>query len=101
MARPDHLVLGGHKLPFTGLEPRLHQLIDNHEGIFDRLRKHLATPHSAGECFQQVFKRDIGDGEYGMALGEAFAHCIALWHAGEVTRSLRDDGAWAFQIVDD
>ena len=29
-ARPDHLVLPGHKLPFTGLPLRLEQMIENH-----------------------------------------------------------------------
>jgi glyoxylase-like metal-dependent hydrolase (beta-lactamase superfamily II) len=98
MARDDHLVLGGHKLPFTGLPIRMRQLIDNHHGALKRLRAHLAEPHSAAECFAPLFKRTIGMGEYGLALVEAVAHVNHLWHLGEVERSLRDDGAWQYQV---
>ncbi len=43
MARPGHLVLGGHKLPFTGLPTRMRQLIDNHHGALG------ATAGGAGQ----------------------------------------------------
>jgi glyoxylase-like metal-dependent hydrolase (beta-lactamase superfamily II) len=97
IARDDHLVLGGHKLPFTGLPLRLHQLIENHHGALRRLEAHLDTPKSAGDCFAPLFKRTIGDGEYGLALVEAMAHCQHLWHEGRATRHLNDAGAWVFQ----
>ncbi|MGJ8587748.1 MAG: MBL fold metallo-hydrolase [Yoonia sp.] len=98
-AQHDHLVLGGHKLPFTGLPTRLTQLIDNHHGALKRLMDHLTEPHSAGECFIPLFKRNIGGGEYGLALVEAVAHLNHLHQAGLVTRNLRDDGAWTFQVA--
>ena len=97
-AREDHLVLGGHKLPFTGLPMRLGQLIDNHHGALRRLRSHLKTPHTAGECFAPLFKRSIGAGEYGLALVEAVAHMNHLWHLGEVRRVCNDAGAWTYQM---
>ena len=96
-AREDHLVLGGHKLPFTGLPLRLRQLIENHHGALRRLEAHLAEPRTAGECFPPLFKRTIGDGEYGLALVEAMAHCLHLWHEGRATRERRADGAWLWQ----
>ncbi|MFZ5965264.1 MBL fold metallo-hydrolase [Thalassococcus sp. BH17M4-6] len=99
LARPDHLVLGGHKLPFTGLPQRMRQLIDNHHGALERLEAHLAEPRAAGDCFAPLFKRKIGEGEYGLALVESMAHCLHLWHEGRATRSLRADGAWVFQQV--
>ena len=37
LARADHLVLSGHKLPFTGLPHRMHQLAENHYSALDRL----------------------------------------------------------------
>ena len=43
LARDDHLVLGGHKLPFTGLPTRMRQLIDNHHAALDRLMDHIDT----------------------------------------------------------
>jgi len=96
MATPEQLVLGGHKLPFTGAPLRLTQLIDNHHGCLDRLRTHLAEPRSAGECFPPLFKRRIGEGEYGLALVEALAHCLYLWHAGDAAREIGPDGTWRF-----
>lgn len=97
LAREEHLVLGGHKLPFTGLPARMRQLIENHHSALDRLEEHLAEPHTAEECFMPLFKRKIGGGEYGLALVEAMAHCLHLWHEGRATRTRRDDGAWLWQ----
>ncbi|WP_342078022.1 MBL fold metallo-hydrolase [Yoonia sp. SS1-5] len=98
-AHADQLVLGGHKLPFTGLPLRLQQMTDNHHGALARLMDHLAVPHSAGECFAPLFKRKIGAGEYGLALVEAVAHVNHLYHAGQVSRQLNDDGAWLYQTI--
>jgi len=98
-AQPDQLVLGGHKLPFTGLPTRLTQLIDNHHGALKRLLAHLAEPRSAGECFIPLFKRNISGGEYGLALVEAVAHLNHLHQSGLATRTLRNDGAWVFQAI--
>ncbi|MFV2053852.1 MBL fold metallo-hydrolase [Aliiroseovarius sp. YM-037] len=98
LARDDQLVLPGHKLPFTGLPTRMRQLIDNHHGALRRLRAHLATPRTAAECFQPLFKREIGAGEYGLALVEAMAHVSHLHQIGVASRTLRDDGAWVWQV---
>lgn len=96
MAREDHFVLPGHKLPFTGLPTRLDQLIENHVSALDRLEASLATPATAGESFLPIFKREIRPAEYGLALVEAVAHCQHLWHQGRATRERRDDGAWVY-----
>ncbi|WP_099827854.1 MBL fold metallo-hydrolase [Oceaniglobus indicus] len=98
-ATDRQLVLPGHKLPFTGLPLRLRQLIDNHHGALTRLEAFLSTPATAAACFTVLFKRSIGPGEYGLALVEAMAHCMHLWHAGRVTRRRRADGAWLWQAV--
>ena len=97
LAREDHFVLAGHKLPFTGLPTRMRQLIDNHHGGLDRLREHLKTSRTAHECFPPLFKRTIGAVEYGLALVEAMAHTSHLWHLGEATCETRSDGAYVFQ----
>ncbi|NRB04208.1 MAG: MBL fold metallo-hydrolase [Rhodobacteraceae bacterium] len=99
LAREDHLVLGGHKLPFTGLPTRMRQLIDNHHGALERLEKYLDTPKSAGECFAPLFKRRIGEGEYGLALVESVAHLSHLFQVGRVSRAKREDGAWVYQKI--
>lgn len=97
MARTDHLVLGGHKLPFTGLPMRMRQLIDNHHGALNRLLDFLDTPKAAGDCFSALFKRTIGEAEYGLALVESVAHLSHLYQTGLATRERRSDGAWMYQ----
>ena len=57
LARPDHLALGGHKLPFQRLPLRMRQLIDNHHGALERLLEALDRPHTAADCFPYLFKR--------------------------------------------
>ncbi len=96
LAREDHFVLPGHKLPFYGLPTRLEQLIENHVSALDRLEAFLATPATAGDTFLPIFKREIGPGEYGLALVEAFAHCQHLWKVGRATRTRREDGAFLY-----
>ena len=98
-ARDNLLVLGGHKLPFTGLPLRLSQMVENHHGALERLEKYLTEPRSAGQCFAPLFKRAIGRGEYGLALVEALAHVNHLHKTGRATRTLGDDGAYYFQAV--
>ncbi len=99
LAREEHLVLGGHKLPFTGLPTRMRHLIENHHGALERLLAHIDAPKSAGECFAPLFKRSIGAGEYGLALVESVAHLSHLYQAGRATREKRDDGAWVYKRV--
>lgn len=96
-AREDHLVLPGHKLPFTGLPDRMRQLSEHHHGALDRLRAHLDRPRRATDCFAPLFKRKVDDGTYGHALVEAVAHLNHLHRRGEVSRRLAGDGAWLWQ----
>nr|WP_133487058.1 MBL fold metallo-hydrolase [Aliiroseovarius marinus] len=98
-ATPNQLVLPGHKLPFTGLPTRMRQLIDNHHSALRRLEEFLAEPHTAGECFPPLFKREIKGGEYGLALVEAVGHLNHLLHEGRATRTKREDGAWLWRAV--
>ncbi len=98
-ATDAQLVLPGHKLPYRGLPLRLAQLAGNHHGALDRLLAHLSRPRAASECFPPLFKREIGEAEYGLALGEAIAHCLHLWHAGRAVREVGDDGVWRFQAA--
>lgn len=92
MARPDQLVLPGHKLPYFGLPFRLEQLIVNHHGAFARLMDYLDQPRTAVDCFPVLFKRKIGEAEYGLALVEAVAHMNYLYQAGQIDRTLGADG---------
>ena len=99
-ATPDQLVLPGHKLPFTGLPFRLAQMTDNHHQALERLLAHLVHPHTAVDCFAALFKRAIGEAEYGLALVEAVAHLNCLLGRGQVSRRLTPEGAWLWQATD-
>lgn len=99
-ARDDQLILGGHKLPFTGAPLRMKQLIENHHGALKRLLEHLDTPQTAAECFLPLFKRQIDGGAYGLALVEALAHLNHLYQVGAASRTTREDGAYLWQRID-
>lgn len=86
-ATPAQLVLPGHKLPFTGLPARLSALIDNHQNALSRLESALTeAPRTAVGCFDLLFRRRIGGGEFGLALVEAVAHINYLHRRGRVRK---------------
>ena len=88
MAREGQLVLPGHKLPFTGLPARLAQMAENHESALRRMLAALSDePRTAVGLFDVLFRRRIGDGEYGLALVEAVAHINALAARGGIRRA--------------
>ncbi|GIT90841.1 MBL fold hydrolase [Jannaschia pagri] len=97
LARGDHLVLPGHKLPYRGLPTRLASLKRNHVTALNRLEAHLETPRTGGECFAPLFKRKVEGGLYGLAFFEAIAHLQHLHLTGRARRETRDDGVWVFQ----
>ncbi|CUH40341.1 hydroxyacylglutathione hydrolase [Jannaschia seosinensis] len=100
LARPDHLVLPGHKTPYRGLPRRMETLRTNHEAALDRLQAHLAEqPRTGGECFAPLFKRDVSGDLYGLAFFEAIAHLQHLWLTGRATREVREDGVWVFRAA--
>ncbi len=94
--KPSQLALPGHGMPFQGLPFRAHQLIENHVSALARLEDYLTEPNTAVGCFRTIFKRDISEGEYTLALVEAMAHCLSLWHSGRATRDITEDGRWVF-----
>jgi glyoxylase-like metal-dependent hydrolase (beta-lactamase superfamily II) len=96
-ARDDQLILPGHKLPFTGLPFRLHQMVENHLAALDRLEGFLAVPRRAVECLLPLFRREIAGPEEGLALAEALAHLNHLLATGRARRTFAADGAWMWQ----
>ena len=94
LAEARHLVLPGHKLPFTGLPTRLRQLIENHYSALDRLEEVLReSPRTAVGCFDVLFRRQIKESEFGLALVEAVAHLNYLRHRGLIQQVDETDGA--------
>lgn len=98
-AREDHVVLPGHKLPFTGLPQRLDQMVGGIEAGLDRLLDWLSEPRVAGACFSPLYRRAIGPSEYGLALVEAVGHLNHLHQTGKVRRWPGPDGAWLWQAL--
>ncbi|HET9067072.1 MAG TPA: MBL fold metallo-hydrolase [Amaricoccus sp.] len=97
LARPEHLALPGHRLPFRGLPARLAELVRHAEEGLARLEAHLATPRRASECFATLYGRRIGAAEYGLALAEAVGHLNHLTRAGRAVRRVDADGAWTWE----
>ena len=96
----DPLVLPGHKAPFRGIDFRLTQLIENHEGALDRVVAALREgPRTAAQVFTPIFKREITGSHYGLALAESVAHMNYLLQAGQVRRELHD-AAWVYSLMD-
>lgn len=94
LAEARHLVLPGHKLPFTGLPDRLRQLAENHHGALARIEEALTRePRSAVGCFDILFKRRIAAMEFGLALVEAVAHINHLHRRGRIRPVGSRDGA--------
>ncbi|MEM7641289.1 MAG: MBL fold metallo-hydrolase [Pseudomonadota bacterium] len=99
LARPDQLILPGHKLPYRGLPTRLASLKQNHVAALNRLHAHIAEPRTGGDCFAPLFKRDVSGPLYGLAFFEAIAHLQHLHRQGRATRETRDDGVWIFRAA--
>ncbi|QYZ68977.1 MBL fold metallo-hydrolase [Neotabrizicola shimadae] len=100
LALDSHLVLPGHKLPFTGLPLRLRQMEENHTAALPRLLDHLSEPRTAADCFPILFRRPIGPAEFPLAMAESVAHLNHLLHRGQVSRTLSEDGAWLWTRSD-
>lgn len=94
VAKADHLVLPGHKTPYTGLPARLSAMIAEHEAALDRLLVRLAEgPATACDLFPALYRREIRPGEYSLALAEAVAHVNHLAAQGLIRAKMRGDGA--------
>lgn len=92
MAEDRHLVLPGHKLPFTGLPLRLSQMRENHLSALERVHRALSeTALTAVGCFPALFKRPIGQAEFGLALVESVGHLNRLANDGRILRAGTDD----------
>lgn len=93
-AQEDQLILPGHKLPYSGLPFRLTQMEENHLTALERLLDHLSEPRRATDCFTPLFRREVSDDQFGLALVEAVAHLNHLLRQGRISRSLDAEGAW-------
>nr|WP_310522713.1 MBL fold metallo-hydrolase [Polymorphobacter sp.] len=96
---PGVLVLPAHNEPFTGLHTRLDQLRDDHVDKLDKLLALCAEPRTAFESFSTLFRKPIGESDYGIATGEAVAHLHWLEERGRIRRILGEGGVDRFVAV--
>ena len=89
----------GHKLPFLGLPLRIDQLIENNKGALERLYSFLIKPRTVNDCFLTIFKREINEDEYGLALGEALAHLNYLYLSDKVARKLEKNNVYYYEKI--
>jgi glyoxylase-like metal-dependent hydrolase (beta-lactamase superfamily II) len=99
LARPDHLALPGHRRPFHGLPVRLAELAEHGEAGLERLAAFLDAPRRATDCFDVLYGRPIGSGEYLLALGEAVGHLNRLTRTGRAVRRRDAAGAWRWRAT--
>ncbi len=83
---PDVLVLPAHNEPFYGLHTRLDQLAADHMAKLEKLEAFCAEPRTAVDCFAALFRKPIGEADYGLATGETVAHLHWLEERGRVQR---------------
>ncbi len=97
----DTLVLPSHGKPFTGMHTRIRQLHDHHRArLVDVLQACRARACSAFDVLPVLFPRSLDLHQTTFAMGEAVAHLNALWHRGQLRRSLQDDGVYRFSALD-
>ncbi len=95
---PETLVLPSHGKPFRGLHARIAQLDAHHEERFADVRAACARePQTAASLLPVLFRRALDLHQTTFAMGESIAHLNALWLAGELRRTLGDDGVIRFQ----
>jgi glyoxylase-like metal-dependent hydrolase (beta-lactamase superfamily II) len=97
LARPGMLALPGHGRPFEGVAERLEALAADAEAAQARLLAALGEPRTAAECFDALYGRTIGAGEYGLALVEAVGHLNRLRARGAAVREVGPQGAWLWR----
>ncbi|WP_416908270.1 MAG: MBL fold metallo-hydrolase [Polymorphobacter sp.] len=93
---PELLVLPAHNEPFRGLHTRLDQLATDHHAKLEKLTAFCSTPRTAFESFATLFRKPIGEGDYGIATGEAVAHLHWLEERGKLKRLTDSSGVDRF-----
>ncbi len=93
------LVLPAHNEPFTGLHTRLDQLRDDHLDKLAKLTAFCAEPRTAVDSFATLFRKPVGESDYGIATGEAVAHLHWLEERGRIRRVSDAGGVDRFVAV--
>ena len=96
----DVLVLPSHGLPFRGAHERIAQLEAHHaERLAELQAACAASPRSAEQVLEVLFRRKLDTGQIFFAMGEAIAHLHYLQYDGRLARSVGADGVARFAPV--
>jgi len=96
----DTLTLPSHGKPFVGLHRRIEQLHTHHRDRLAEVMQACAqNPCSGADILPVLFKRALDLHQTTFAMGEAVAHLHALWHRGELRRTLGADGVYRFSAA--
>jgi glyoxylase-like metal-dependent hydrolase (beta-lactamase superfamily II) len=91
LATSQTVCLPGHNIPFRGISIRCQQLIAAQEGALNRLLEHLNRPHTAIDCLDAVYRRQLQSHERNMAIAEIYGFLNHLYHRGLIDRELASD----------
>jgi glyoxylase-like metal-dependent hydrolase (beta-lactamase superfamily II) len=97
--KAETLVLPSHKLPFTGLQARIDQLIDHHTQRLDQVRAAGHRDVTAADMLKVIFPRALDPHQLSFALGETLAHLNYLTARGEMSRIPAADGIDRYRTV--
>lgn len=92
----DTLILPSHGKPFVGLHERIAQQHEHHRQRLGEVLLACDTPKSTFEIVPVLFKRELDLHQMTFAMGEAIAHLHALYFAGQLKRTVLDDGLIQF-----
>jgi glyoxylase-like metal-dependent hydrolase (beta-lactamase superfamily II) len=93
----DVLVLPSHGLPFRGAHARIAQLEAHHEERLGDLQAACAaSPRTAAEVLEVLFRRKLDTSQIFFAMGEAIAHLHYLHYDGRLARAVGPDGVARF-----
>jgi glyoxylase-like metal-dependent hydrolase (beta-lactamase superfamily II) len=93
----DVLVLPSHGLPFRGAHARIAQLEAHHaERLVELQAACAASPRTANDVLELLFKRKLDTSQIFFAMGEAIAHLHYLHYDGQLARTVGADGVARF-----
>jgi glyoxylase-like metal-dependent hydrolase (beta-lactamase superfamily II) len=91
LATSQTVCLPGHNIPFRGIAIRCQQMIAAQEGALNRLLAHLNRPHTAIDCLEAVYHRQLQVHERNIAISETYGFLNHLYHRGLIDRELTND----------
>jgi glyoxylase-like metal-dependent hydrolase (beta-lactamase superfamily II) len=94
LATSETVCLPGHNIPFRGISTRCQQLIANQEAALNRLLEHLARPHTAIDCLEAVYRRQLQSHERNQMIAEIYGFLNHLYQRGLLKRELGADLAY-------